>query len=137
MVVDLDAAKIERIIDNLLRNARTHTPAGTSIRVRVDGDATGAVLTVEDDGPGVPPELRHRIFEPFAQGPHTNEIASPGTGIGLALVSKLTELHGGHVWVEQAASGGARFVVTLPAVAPGSARTSVSRPGELTRTAVD
>ena len=122
VVVDVDAPKVERIVDNLLRNAGKHTPAGTPIRVAVTADDGGAVLSVEDDGPGVPPELRRRVFEPFAQGQSVREVASPGTGIGLALVSKLAEIHGGQAWVEDPPTGGARFVVTLPG-------TSVPRPG--------
>ena len=119
VVAALDAAKVERIVDNLLRNAVKHTPPGTAVRVVVSGDGTGAVLSVEDEGPGIPGELRERIFEPFAQGATgTAEVASPGTGIGLALVSKLAELHGGHAWVEEPDGGGARFVVTLPGADP-------------------
>jgi two-component system, OmpR family, sensor kinase len=114
VVVDVDAPKVERIVDNLLRNAGKHTPAGTPIRVAVSAEDGGAVLSVEDEGPGVPPELRRRVFEPFAQGQSVREVASPGTGIGLALVSKLAEIHGGRAWVEDPPTGGARFVVTLP-----------------------
>jgi PAS domain S-box-containing protein len=113
-VVDLDGAQVERIVENLLRNAVKHTPAGTGIRLRVQQDAGGTSIVVEDDGPGVPEPLRRTVFEPFAQGPQANGSASPGTGIGLALVRRLAELHGGETWVEDAASGGARFVVRLP-----------------------
>lgn len=118
VVADVDAPKVERIVDNLLRNAGKHTPAGTRIRVRVAAEPEWAVISVEDDGPGVPPALRRRVFEPFAQGESTRDVASPGTGIGLALVSKLAEIHGGRAWVEESPSGGARFVVTLPAGEP-------------------
>jgi PAS domain S-box-containing protein len=114
LTVDLDAPKVERIVDNLLRNANKHTPEGTRIRVSVRRGDDGAVLTVEDDGPGMPPGLGTELFEPFTQGPGTHEAASPGTGIGLALVSKLAELHGGRAWVEDPPGGGARFVVALP-----------------------
>jgi PAS domain S-box-containing protein len=114
VVVDVDAPKVERIVDNLLRNAGKHTPPGTPIRVEVTAEDGGAVLSVEDEGPGVPPELRRRVFEPFAQGQNVREVASPGTGIGLALVSKLAEIHGGQAWIEDPPAGGARFVVTLP-----------------------
>jgi PAS domain S-box-containing protein len=118
VVVDVDGPKVERIVDNLVRNAVTHTPAGTRVRVEVRPTRAGVVISVEDDGPGVPVELRDRIFEPFAQGASTREAPSPGTGIGLALVSKLAELHGGNVRVEQPDGGGARFVVTLPSSPP-------------------
>jgi PAS domain S-box-containing protein len=117
IVADLDAVQVERIVENLLRNAVKHTPAGTGIRLQVEQHAGVTVIVVEDDGPGVPEPLRRTVFEPFAQGPHSNGAASPGTGIGLALVRQLAELHGGEAWVEEASSGGARFVVLLPAPA--------------------
>ncbi|HEU4564472.1 MAG TPA: ATP-binding protein, partial [Gemmatimonadaceae bacterium] len=96
-------------------------------------------ITVEDDGPGVPPELRAAIFEPFRQGPMRSP-HSPGTGIGLSLVARFAELHGGRAWVESAPAGagvtlhqGARFVVELAATgeALGDGRRSgeESRPG--------
>ena len=115
LIVSLDAAKVERILENLLRNAVKHTPAGTHILVVVTGNERGIVLTVEDDGPGIAPELLERIFDPFEQGVATNAKASPGTGIGLALVAKFAELHGGQAWVDPAIGGGATFVVDLPA----------------------
>jgi signal transduction histidine kinase len=114
LTVEVDAPKVERIVDNLVRNATKHTPDGTSIRVSVAPHEDGALLAVEDDGPGVPADLRRTMFEPFTQGASSHRAPSPGTGIGLALVSKLTELHGGEVRVEDPAAGGARFVVTLP-----------------------
>ena len=72
------------------------------------------LLVVDDDGPGVPPESRERIFQPLAHGtqrsPH-----SPGTGVGLALVAGFAELHGGRAWVEERPGGGASFNVLLAA----------------------
>jgi PAS domain S-box-containing protein len=116
--VELDGAQVERIVENLLRNALKHTPAGTAIRLHARSHEGSTVLTVEDDGPGVPPELRRSVFEPFSQGPQAGGAASPGTGIGLALVKRLAELHEGDAWVEDADSGGARFVVVLPQPRP-------------------
>ena len=124
LLVPLDAPKTERIVENLVRNAIKHTPVGTRVRVVVTGDEDGIVLTVDDDGPGVPPELVERIFEPFEQGAPSNTDASPGTGIGLALVAKFAELHGGRARVESATGGGATFVVELPA------RTREELPGQ-------
>ncbi len=112
--IDADAAKIERIVENLLMNAVRHTPEGTSIWVSVTADEGGAVIAVEDEGPGVPPELRQEIFQPFRRGPAAPE-HGPGVGVGLALVARFAELHGGRAWVQGREGGGASFRVWLPA----------------------
>src|SRR5438874_8398888 len=111
-----DGAKIERIVENLLVNAARHTPEGTSIWMRVEPEAQGVVLVVEDDGPGVPDDLKRTVFEPFRQGTRINT-HHPGTGIGLSLVADFARLHGGEAWVEDRSGGGASFHVFLPSAA--------------------
>ena len=113
VVLDIDAAKVERIIENLVMNAMRHTEDGASIWLRVGPAPGGALIAVDDDGPGVPDELREAIFEPFRQGPSRSR-HSPGTGIGLSLVAMFTELHGGRAWVEDRHGGGASFRIFLP-----------------------
>jgi signal transduction histidine kinase len=110
---DVDAAHCERIVENLLTNAIRYTPPGTPIWVSVDDVGDGALLTVEDAGPGVPEDLREAIFEPFRQGSETIK-HSPGVGVGLSLVARFAELHQGHAWVEEREGGGASFKVHLP-----------------------
>lgn len=108
--VRADPTMVERIVENLLTNAVKHTPGDSRIWVRVERSDAGALITVEDDGPGVPPQLRDRIFEPFAQGPTPGQ---GGAGIGLALVTRFAELHDGRAWVQQRPGGGASFRVLL------------------------
>jgi signal transduction histidine kinase len=110
MLVDVDRAKVERIVENLLNNAARHTPAGTAVQVVVTERDKGVVVVVEDEGPGVPDDVKDEIFEPFRQGAG----ARGGVGIGLSLVQRFAELHGGTARVEDRPGGGARFVVTLP-----------------------
>jgi PAS domain S-box-containing protein len=110
--LSVDPAHVERIVENLLANAIKHTPSGTRIVVRTDRTPSGVVLVVEDDGPGVPPELRDAIFEPFTQGVTPSH--APGTGIGLSLVARFARLNGGHAWVEDRAGGGSSFRVLFP-----------------------
>jgi len=76
-------------------------------------DLLERLACVQDDGPGVPAELRDAVFEPFRQGP-TATPHSPGTGIGLSLVARFAELHGGRAWVDDRPGGGAAFRVSLP-----------------------
>jgi signal transduction histidine kinase len=83
--------------------------------VRVASVAEGVVIVVEDAGPGVPDDIKEAIFEPFRQGSENHP--SPGTGIGLALVARFAELHGGRAWVEDRQGGGASFHALLPRLA--------------------
>lgn len=111
---DIDAPKVERIVENLLSNAVRHTRDDTTIWVRASGSDGGIEIAVEDAGRGVPADLRAAIFEPFHRGPHVAGHA-PGVGIGLSLVARFAELHGGRAWVEERDGGGASFRVWLPA----------------------
>ena len=108
----VDRAKVERLIENLLANAGQHTEQGCRIWVRVAPAPGGASIMVEDDGPGVPDELKEKIFEAFSRGPEATHM--PGSGIGLSLVARFAELHGGRAWVEDRPGGGAAFRVFLP-----------------------
>jgi PAS domain S-box-containing protein len=113
VLIAVDPAKVERIVENLLANAARHTEAGTPVWVRVEAAGGGALLLVEDAGPGVPAGSREAIFEAFQQGP-TITAHAPGSGIGLALVAHLAAMHGGRAWVEGRPGGGASFRVLLP-----------------------
>jgi signal transduction histidine kinase len=110
----VDSAKVERILENLLSNAIRHTPPEARIWVRAVAMDGGIELAVEDDGPGVPEELREAIFQPFRQAPGSSSEHSPGVGIGLSLVRRFAELHGGRAWVEGRPGGGSSFRVFLP-----------------------
>lgn len=113
VVIAVDPPKVERIVENLLMNAARHTTPDRRIWLQVTPYDGGVLIAVEDDGPGVPAELRGAIFEPFRQGP-TSSPHSPGTGIGLSLVSRFAALHDGRAWVEDREGGGASFRVFLP-----------------------
>jgi PAS domain S-box-containing protein len=109
----VDAAQVERIVENLVTNAIRYTPPGTPIWVQATHDDESVLLVVEDAGPGIPEELRESIFEPFRQG---DEVVrhNPGVGIGLSLVTRFAQLHGGRAWVQEREGGGSSFRVYLP-----------------------
>ena len=103
---------LHRLTLNLIENAARHTPPGTHIRASTAVENGAAILTVEDDGPGVPPELGRRVFERFVRGAGAG---SRGSGLGLAIVRAVAESHGGSVALDQPESGsGARFVIRIP-----------------------
>ena len=115
VTVEVDAAKVERIVENLLSNAIRHTSATSPIWVRASEQDGGVLLVVEDAGPGIAEDLREAVFEPFRQAPGSASVHSPGVGVGLTLVRRFAELHGGRAWVEPREGGGASFRVFLPA----------------------
>ncbi|HEV2875101.1 MAG TPA: HAMP domain-containing sensor histidine kinase [Thermoleophilaceae bacterium] len=108
------ADELHRLAGNLVENALLHTPPGTPVTVSVRRDGDSAVLEVADRGPGVPEELRERVFERFASGAG-HDAGSRGSGLGLAIVKAVADAHGGRVELSAADGGGARFTVTLPA----------------------
>jgi two-component system, OmpR family, sensor kinase len=107
---------LRRLMRNLLENANRYAKAGQTqpVVLSLELDAKQVTLRVTDHGPGVPAELRERIFEPFYRAPGASE-RDGGVGLGLALVKSIAQRHGGSVRCEAAVSGqGACFVVTLP-----------------------
>ncbi|WUR12458.1 HAMP domain-containing sensor histidine kinase [[Empedobacter] haloabium] len=110
-----DLKRLVQVVVNLLNNAAKYTPPGGTIRVTVEPSARTVALTVEDNGIGIPADLLGRVFEPYAQAELTPDRAEGGLGLGLSLVKRLTELHGGSVTAHSDGAGqGSRFTVTLP-----------------------
>jgi two-component system, OmpR family, sensor kinase len=105
---------LHRLAGNLVENAFIHTPSGTPVTVSVREEDGTAVLEVSDRGPGIPPQLRERVFDRFARGGGDRAPAG-GSGLGLAIVRAVTAAHGGTVELGDAEGGGARFTVRLPA----------------------
>jgi two-component system sensor histidine kinase KdpD len=113
LVAEIDTAKVERIVENLILNAVKHTAPESSIEVRLESEGRDLLLAVEDDGPGVEDQYKEAVFETFNRGPSMLS-ATPGAGIGLALVARFAAVHGGRSWVEDRPGGGASFRVLLP-----------------------
>ncbi|WP_243838327.1 sensor histidine kinase, partial [Nitratidesulfovibrio liaohensis] len=114
----VDTDKYRRILLNLLSNAFKFIPDGGSVSVTLERQGGEALLSVSDDGPGVPAHLRDAVFERYRQSGEGARGLHGGSGLGLAIVKEFAELHGGSASVGQGAEGGALFLVRLPLTAP-------------------
>ena len=118
--VTADPVRIREAVGNLLFNAAKHTPLDTGIRLECRSDleeSETVLLSVHDDGPGIPAADLDRIFDPFQRPAADNGSQGPGSGLGLAISKQIVEAHGGRIWAESLPGGGATFNVRLPAEA--------------------
>ena len=126
-----DRLRIEQVLTNLVTNALKYTDGGSTIELsasvlsRAGGGAELIEIVVADDGPGVDPSNRERIFEPYVQV--GEDSGAGGLGLGLAICRRLVEAHGGTISVDERPGGGARFAFTLPRVADIEAREDAGR----------
>lgn len=134
ILLSADPARLEQVIVNLLTNAAKYTPFGGHIQLTVARAHGDVVVRVRDDGIGIAPEMLPRIFDLFAQGERTLDRSQGGLGIGLTVVRRLVELHGGRVEAHSGGVGqGAEFVVTLP-IPAARAMDALTPAGELPNT---
>lgn len=121
-----DPLLIERVVENLLTNAAKYTSPGSRVRISATSEGREAVVAVEDDGPGIPPDELCHIGERFFRGGHSNTRSTRGTGLGLALVSEILDLHGTYLEVESKLGIGSRFSFRLPRVGGAASGQSIS-----------
>jgi signal transduction histidine kinase len=115
LVVTGDHKRLVQVLVNVLNNAAKYTPSGGAIKLTVRGDGSNVKLIISDNGIGMSPELRSRVFELFAQADRNSDRSQGGLGLGLALVKSLVELHGGAVAVDSAGEQqGSTFTIILP-----------------------
>lgn len=112
--VEVEAAKLERVVDNLVHNGLKHGGKSATVWISVTADPEWATLTIEDDGRGFGPAILDRVFGAFEQGDETWLMASPGAGLGLTYVKEVVALHGGTVAADNRVEGGARITIRLP-----------------------
>jgi signal transduction histidine kinase len=115
-----DVEQLRRAVRNLVHNATRH--ASGRVTVSLEEVDSSVVLTVDDDGPGVPDSERDRVFERFTRLDSSRSSSDGGTGLGLAITRDIVERHGGSVTVEDSSAAGARFVVRLPTSPPPHSR---------------
>ncbi|MFD6445050.1 sensor histidine kinase [Promicromonospora sp. NPDC060204] len=123
LVVTGDEASLRQVVANLLANARTHTPAGTQVRVRLLNDGDAVVLHVTDDGPGIPADLRPSLFHRFTRGDVARNRNGGSTGLGLSIADAIVTEHGGSIAVrsrtaDEGTATGTTFTVRLPRPGP-------------------
>jgi two-component system OmpR family sensor kinase len=111
-----DRARLRRVLDNLLGNVRSHTPAGTPAHVRVTAANGNAVIEVADDGPGLPPGADENVFRRFYRADASRSRDSGGVGLGLSIVAAIARAHEGTASASADPAGGAVFRVTLPLI---------------------
>ncbi len=121
-----DVVVLRRVVDNLLANAIEHSPKGGVVRLSVTPCDEGIEISVADQGTGVPPEFRERIFEKFQRLENRKSVPGANRGLGLTFCRLAVEAHGGTIWVDDAPSGGALFRVLLPATEAELATTAIS-----------
>jgi two-component system sensor histidine kinase KdpD len=115
-LVEFDATLIERVLYNLIENACKYTPAGSTVTVAADVAGGNLVVSVSDNGAGIPSNQEESIFEKFTRG--TRESTTPGVGLGLAISRAIVEAHGGKISARNGPAGGAVFTFTLPLGTP-------------------
>lgn len=118
-----DQIALRRLFDNLINNAVQHAD---KVLVDVTCDDGVVLVTVDDDGPGIPQAERTAVFEPFYRLDHSRNRSTGGSGLGLAIAQHITQLHGGRIKVDGSRLGGARIIVSLPAVTEQSSQAGIS-----------
>jgi signal transduction histidine kinase len=110
----LDAAKMEQVLDNLTTNAIKYSPPGSRIRIRLQNSAGEMLLSVQDEGPGIPPAEMDRLFKPFQKTSVKSTGGEKSIGLGLVIVKRIVAGHGGRIWVESQVGAGSIFYVAVP-----------------------
>jgi signal transduction histidine kinase len=119
---DGDPERVHQVVANLLENAVRHSPAGGAVEVRARRSATGVTIEVIDEGPGIPDQEVHRVFERFYRADSARATSDGGAGLGLAIARWIVDLHGGEIHPERREPHGCRMVVTLPGAHPTAVR---------------
>jgi len=127
-VVSGSKLAVERVLTNLVGNAAKYSPAGSTISIRVEGEADVVRLVVDDEGPGVPEQEREQVFSRFFRGGGDEVVRTRGAGLGLSIVTEFAASMGGEVSTGAAPSGGARFEVTYPRHDPAAETVPVPDP---------
>jgi signal transduction histidine kinase len=119
-LASVDRMRIEQVLFNLLDNAIKYSPAGTTVEVAVSDAADEVVVSVHDQGDGIPPDVRERLFERYFRGAGSARAASEGLGLGLYVAHGIVDAHGGRMWLESDVGHGSTFAFSLPRLTQAS-----------------
>lgn len=114
LIASIDRTRVEQVLANLLDNAIKYSPADTTIEIVLQASGDDVVVSVSDEGPGIPVEARERMFERYFRGTSSTRTAAEGLGLGLYVAHGIVIAHGGRMWVESAVGGGTTFSFSLP-----------------------
>ena len=106
---------MQLVLDNLVSNAVKFTMPGGRVRVRIQDKGEFVMVSVSDDGIGIPPEDREKVFERFYRAGNRSQVNAPGTGLGLAIAREVVDKHGGKIWLESELGKGTTFHFVVPA----------------------
>jgi signal transduction histidine kinase/ActR/RegA family two-component response regulator len=127
LVINADPARMAQVISNLLNNASKYSESGSVITLRASVEANSAIISVQDEGIGLAPDMLERVFELFEQHPQALDRSAGGLGLGLAIVRSLVRMHGGRVWATSDGPGrGSVFVIQVPLATAAAGRAGVS-----------
>jgi signal transduction histidine kinase len=109
-----DSGRLQQVLTNLIDNALKYGREHGQVIIEASAANDEVTVSVSDDGPGIPAEARERVFERFFRVDKARSREQGGTGLGLSIVKHIVQAHGGRVWVDRSAAGGAKFCLTLP-----------------------
>jgi len=112
--IEADRDRLAQVMGNLLSNALRYAPEGGHITVRARSEGGEVIVSVADDGPGIPPQELPHLFERFWRGDRARRQATGGSGLGLTIARSLVEAHGGRIWAESVEGQGSTFAFALP-----------------------
>lgn len=112
----LDPTKIEQVLDNLITNAIKFSPPGSQVFIRIQPAKKEILLTVQDEGPGIPADEVEKLFKPFQRTSVKSTAGEKSTGLGLAIIKRIVEGHGGQIWLKSQVGTGSTFFVSLPII---------------------
>ena len=111
----IDQDKFLRVFNNVVMNAIKFSPRGGKIRIRIKSSLQGVLVTVQDNGIGIPPEISDKIFDPFTSAKRAGTAGEQPFGLGLYISKQIIEAHQGRIWFESSPAEGTQFFIQLPA----------------------